>query len=205
MERNSVRFLGVALALLMVSGAAAAGAEMISVENFEFYTDTDDLRLSWQVEMLGGMMLTIDLESDTGGKGSAWDGHKYMRVNFLYATSELVYSMGGVDWRNYQSLHVWYRGISPMVNDQISMQVKLVGARGNHFGIEQLDVSTGAEWQEHVVDLSGWDSIDEAQEVRLCFLSGFGSAEFYIDGIGLMMAPVATGQETWGGVKALYH
>jgi hypothetical protein len=227
------RFLAVtivALGLLFGSGAAFAGVEML--DDFEAYTDTDELRATW--DFVGEASANLHLECDIGGcladpwcaghssEGPANEGCKYMRISYLGTNTVMArFIMGGVDWSGLKNVRFYYRGRTDFHDGVSTLKLILTGNSGStsiegplvpqvqcaFFGEAY---SCGGDyccpWVEYVADVEDWIGLASVELVDIVITPMGGNGRVYIDAVDKFM-PGATPVEavSWGKIKALYQ
>ncbi len=220
----------VALGLFAAAGGAMAQCEYypdsMAVEDFEFYADTDELRMTWVI--IDESKATVDLAIDGTAPGSAYDGTQYLRLNYL--TSTAVGRMlvdPPQDWSCYDYLRIAYRGRPGYygepcgeANGSANLRIQLVGDGGSSVILKptagpvvnatQCSCYDGypyCPWKVLYVKMSPlWPGKDSVEQLDLLLTDFERNGELYIDEIWLLKdAPVPVETSSWGAIKALYR
>ncbi len=185
------------------------------LDDYETYTDTNELRESW---LYGANNLNY-LLADPGSDGPAWSGDQYCGLDYLCSiapyqgdlTLEFDFQE---DWSDYETLTLYYRGRHDTFNSSEDFQVVLEDVYGGTYhgpviyGATQCPYTGDffCEWHQYQMDFSSWASKGFVKKVILRIIpSSYGDGRLYIDEIVLGGPGVPTETITWGQLKAKYQ
>jgi len=186
------------------------------LDDYETYTDTAELRDSW---LYGANNLDYLLVAP-GPDGSACNADQFCALDYLCSVApyqaDLVLDFDfQVDWSEFETLTLCYRGRPDPYNSSEAFQVVLEDAFGGTLlgpvvsGATQCpeDVPTWpyCSWYEYSLDFSTWGSKGFVQRVILRVVpESYGDGRLYIDYILLEGPDTASEKITWGQMKARF-